>query len=195
MTVMFSRILSLRENQKKMKEILKKYYKTKAYLKVVNSAPRFQKEWNKLKPRNSKKIECVVVNMHAEYENILYNYPNENLNIEMVKSLEKKPVKRLILLGCNAGHYDFRDANLAFAFREKIEGDCIASDGTVVAFEKDEDDDFKLITENDSNWKEQRNKAKSKRKTNKGWIIYRKNLNIDVIGRKKITLKKLLKFK
>ncbi len=40
-----------------MKKILKNYYKTNSYLKVVNSAPRFEKEWNKLKSRGSKKIE------------------------------------------------------------------------------------------------------------------------------------------
>lgn len=113
----------------------------------------------------------------------------------MVESLEKKPVRRLILLGCNAGHYDYRKSNIAFAFKQKIEGVCIASDGTVTAFEEDEDDDFELKTANDYNWKNQRDSEKRKRNKNKGWIIYRKDSGIDVIGKKKITLKKLLRVK
>lgn len=36
-----------------------------------------------------------------------------------------------MILGCNCGHYDYMDLNIAYEFSKKITGVAIASDGTV----------------------------------------------------------------
>lgn len=38
----------------------------------------------------------------------------------------------MIILGCNCGHYDYTNLNIAYEFSKKITGVTIASDGTVL---------------------------------------------------------------
>ncbi|QNU65620.1 hypothetical protein EHE19_011875 [Ruminiclostridium herbifermentans] len=48
-----------------------------------------------------------------------------------ISAFDNKNVDKLFLLGCNAGHLDYKDNNVASAFAKKINGGCvIASDGT-----------------------------------------------------------------
>ena len=72
----------------------------------------------------------------------------------------------MILLGCNAGHYDFKLTNVASAFSKRITGCVVASDGSVkigkfstiigsVKFESVKDKDFDGIRDNE------------------GWIVYK----------------------
>ena len=54
------------------------------------------------------------------------------MNTSDISNLENKNIDDLILPGCNAGHLDYKDSNVAAAFLQKInEGSVLASDGTV----------------------------------------------------------------
>jgi hypothetical protein len=111
--------------------------------------------------------------------------------------LNHKKVKRLIVLGCNAGHDDYAFSNIAYAFRKKVEGPVIASDGTVTSYSSipaTETSPFFSIA--DSEWRSWRKKkkGKKKRKNNAGWIMY-DNLSImSYSGLKKMTIMDMCKW-
>ena len=179
-----------KKESKDMRRILKKYYKVKSNLITISSPRGFVKKWNKMKRGKGGKIECVVINIHGDPLKIALE--DKFVDVDMSNELRTKQVKKLILLCCNAGHYDYRSSNIAIALRKKIKGPCIASDGTVAAFEKGKED-FYLKTEADYAWEEWRDAVNGTRKKNKGWIIYRNTTDIEIIGKKRVMLSDLLK--
>ena len=173
------------QESKGIKKIVKKYYKKKTHLIKTDQKDKFKNRWNKMK---MKKIECVVINSHANPMMLSW------VDINDVLSLKKKNVKRLVLLGCNAGHDDYSFENIAYYFRKKINGPCITSDGTVWSSSictKDSTFDSK----GDKDWREWRDIAGSKRKKNEGWLVYHNSKNISYFSKRNVTLKKLLTFK
>lgn len=165
-----------------IQNILNKYYNKKSHLKVVNSKQRFKKEWNAMM---GKKIECVVINSHAD--------PTELDDIATkftVKSLKKKNVKKLIVLGCNAGHDDYTFLNISYAFRNKVKGPVIASDGTVTSafsIPATETSKFNSIVDYDWRWW----RKNKKRKKNAGWIMYENLSLMSYSGLKSMTIKEM----
>lgn len=85
----------------------------------------FVDRWNQA-ASSGKTYEVFVVNCHANPTQ-MYN----GLTRSDVRNLKKLDCKCLILLGCNAGHYDYLWENLAFEFAKKVTGVVVASDGTV----------------------------------------------------------------
>ena len=147
-----------------VKKVLKQYYKKAVHNKVTNTYQKFKKEWDGMR---GKKIECVVLSFHSSPESIGI------VSRITARKLKKKNVKRLIILGCNAGHDDYAFSNIAYEFRKKVKGPVIASDGTTVYYGAEEP----VVSRTDEHWRLWRNKAKSKRKKNAGWIMY-DNLSI-----------------
>lgn len=108
--------------------------------------------------------------------------------------IEEKNVKRLVLLGCNAGHDDYSFENIAYYFRKKINGPCIASDGTVYSGpDCTKDSTFDSVGEKE--WRDWRDDAGSKRKKNEGWLVYHNSKNISYFSKREVTLKMLLTFR
>ena len=82
--------------------------------------------------------------------------------------MKTQPIKLLILLACNAGHYDYGESNIAYAFYQKIlgVGRMLCSDGTVYSLNWfNYNSKFKSVA--DETWQ-----SYSTRKNNNGWMIY-----------------------
>lgn len=90
--------------------------------------------------------------------------------LSQISELNFKTIKCLILLGCNAGHYDYIWNNVAYEFSKRISGCVMASDGTVYSVSGP-----KFASRADESWKEYTHKKNSSRKQNWGWVIYRAN--------------------
>ncbi|MBO4767278.1 MAG: RHS repeat-associated core domain-containing protein [Lachnospiraceae bacterium] len=105
----------------------------------VTDKKSFIGKWNAMPSEQA----FVVVNTHGQptYLNGSSNdRPFQMFHINDVKELEYKKIKAIILLGCNCGHYSFRDynrygiANIARVFADKFGTVVIASDGNVRAY-------------------------------------------------------------
>lgn len=113
-------------------------------------------------------IDTVMFNTHANPLG-LGNSDSTYLSVSENKSiLEPKTMKNMILLGCNAGHLDYKTVNLASQFAEITNSaPVLASDGTVSCrslfgnYKSKNDKGFK-------NWRTDKRK-------NKGWTVYRSN--------------------
>ena len=89
-----------------------------------------------------KDISAVVIDTHAGPDDLYfgdidhdgYDDKNEYMYTDQIAKLGNKNIDNLILLGCNAGHLDYKYTNVAAAFSKKVNGGCVlASDGTVFA--------------------------------------------------------------
>ena len=84
-------------------------------------------------------------------------------------------VNTLVLLGCNAGHYDYVWSNVAYAFCKKISGCVIASDGTVCSGPYNKIKTTSAATSFDSHNKGGFGgyRAPGSTRDNIGWVIYK----------------------
>ncbi|MDO4317506.1 MAG: RHS repeat-associated core domain-containing protein [Lachnospiraceae bacterium] len=99
----------------------------------TNSYDEFKDVWF-----NMLGYDVVVLNGHGNQYSMttggLSCIPGNN-NINSVNNqLQYRTIKMLILLGCNCGHYDYREENLAYALSTRISGYVVASDGTVISY-------------------------------------------------------------
>lgn len=167
-----------------IKKILKNYYNDQCHLKVIRSDKNFKKTWNSIK---DKKIKCMVINSHANPNKL------EFASKATARNIKKKNIKRLIILGCNAGHEDYIFNNISYWFRKKIKGSVVASDGTVYSYCSLPATETSLFTSSaDSEWKYWRNLAKSKRKKNEGWVQYENAWLMSYFLKKKMTIKDMI---
>lgn len=127
----------------------------------------YEKEWNALSG-----YSIVVFNTHGTPRSLGNDlkYADKNrLSAYEIDELKYKSVSTVILLGCNAGHYDYVWSNVAYAFCKRISGCVVASDGIV-----------------NSGWINSIGKAKFKseaygefykycetKRDNHGWVIYK----------------------
>lgn len=80
----------------------------------------FVRAWNNAAD-SGKEYEVCVVNCHANPTS-MYN----GLTTADIKKLKTVDCKCLILLGCNAGHYDYIWNNVAYEFSKKVTGVVVA---------------------------------------------------------------------
>ena len=137
--------------------------------------------WN-----NLKQTKLVIINCHGNPKSM------NGVTEEKAKNLSRLPIRLLILLACNVGHYDYKKSNIAYTFYKKIigVGRMLCSDGTVYSWNIL---NFRSIFEsrNDNTWK-----SYSKRNSNFGWLLYgdgRRGVNINTSLGKKINLISLIK--
>ena len=127
---------------------------------VVRNSFDFLYKWNHL----ASKYDVVIINCHASY-----NY------LQLFKlsyaSLRKIKAKAVILLGCNAGHYNYQWTNVAKKLCARVSGYVMASDGTVTSNYSSPSLNQKFTSKADETWKKYN--RKNARDTNYGWVIYR----------------------
>ena len=174
-----STIFSIKEFYNESKRVKKNFEKKYSIFNVdlvqINNFSSFEKKWNAMSAQ-----DVVVINCHASPTSM--NKGGMGITkLSQITNLNFKTIKCLILLGCNAGHYDYIWNNVAYEFSKKISGCVMASDGTVVSRLGCK---FKSIADN--MWKEHRDKKGSSRKKNWGWVIYRNytwySTNLDTIS-------------
>jgi len=134
-------------------------------------------EWNNMgfdASGNKVNIDAVIIDTHAGPDELTNNIIWK-LKASDIATFESKNMGVMMLFGCNAGHLDYKDTNIASAFANKVNGAPVyAADGTVyhakeyglfghVSYEARADDEFKELREKVD--------PGSKRKSG-GWVIY-----------------------
>ena len=85
-------------------------------------------------------------------------------------ALQDKEMEQLVLYGCNAGHLDYQDRNIAEAFSHRTSGaPVMASDGTVYGMNSDET----YTPRSDEEFQYWADRAGNGGRSNEGWQIYR----------------------
>lgn len=128
--------------------------------------------WNAMGSVNGERvdIDTVVINTHANPYVLGYgNNSNDSFSTDDAYALQDKTMDELILYGCNAGHRDYADENIANAFSHKVNNaPVMASDGTV--YGQHSDDTYEPRNDNSfQRWAEQ---AGNGGRDNEGWQIY-----------------------
>lgn len=131
------KMMSVEEFESESRKILQNldiffgnYYDDIGYTALYSDkATHFIQDWN-YDAKSGKEFDVCVVNCHANPKT-MYN----GITASDIRKLEKLDCKCLILLGCNAGHYDLIWENIAYEFSKKVTGVVVASDGTVVSKE------------------------------------------------------------
>lgn len=100
----------------------------------TDSKTSFIQNWNNA-ASSGKKYDVCVINCHATPNKLCNKTETSNITINDIKKLKTLDCECLILLGCNAAHYDLIWQNVAFEFSKKVTGVVVASDGTVVSKE------------------------------------------------------------
>ncbi len=162
---------------KYIRDSLKRYFKNNlsSNLYKLNSAKKFIKKWNAIKS-----ADVIVLNAHADQKQIFDDLTRNKI----FNKLCILKCKALIILGCNAGHYNYIWNNVAYNFSLSITGTVVASDGTIYS-ESTYPYNSKIVREP---YFESRNDktflkiANNKRSNNWGWVLYR-----SVYGKKYVT--------
>ena len=144
----------------------------KVHLIPITNDQQLKDGWNAMGTENGEKvdIDTVVINTHADpYELSYGKNSNDKFSVDDAYALDDKSMDQLILYGCNAGHRDYADENIANAFSHKVNNaPVMASDGTV--YGKNWDDTY--TPTNDEEFQDWAEKAGNGGRDNEGWQIY-----------------------
>ncbi len=169
---------------------------------ISNNMNEYESKWNAMSG-----YDIVVFNTHGSPIG-LYNEVEANsikdsdvLTIDEIKKLKYKSLKLLLIIGCNAGHWNYIWENVAWAFSTRISGYVVASDGTVlisgISFYSNQTASFES-TQIDPFYSWCNLKAKSTPRKNYGWVVYRVLANGNYwnlkTGLKTITVESLMNF-
>ena len=166
------------------------YNKVISYTLYSDKESSFVRAWNRA-ALSDKSYNVCVINCHANPEE-MYN----GLTTDEVKKLERMDCECLILLGCNAGHYDYIWENLAYEFSKKVTGVVVASDGTVYSGKYNHlGFTQKFTSKNDDTYETYCNSTRK----NFGWVVYdysssKKRTTWYSTGIKTITMKSILNY-
>ena len=139
----------------------------------ISSKKELSNYWNSMGKND--KISTVIINTHANPNAIGFDESaSNNMSTSDIKQLEDKHIKNLILYGCNAGHYDYKDVNVASIFTEKVNGGkVLAGDGTVYAYRWGLAiaGSYAYRPSNDETFRKYRKSERG----NMGWLLYKNN--------------------
>lgn len=190
------------ENEAKndQKQLAKQYgySRDQVHLIPINSNQDLRNGWNAMGTENGQQvdIDTVVINSHANPRVLGYEGSKDYFTTGDISQLDNKNMDNLVLYGCNAGHADYSDDNVAASFSRKVNGaPVMASDGTVspnLTF-------FNITKRSYSSKGDKHYKdwlpENSKRKNN-GWMIYQYEngqVNTEVLKDKKMNLTDMVK--
>jgi len=175
------------------KELMKQYNlaESQVHLIVLNEKSDLTTGWNAMgtdAAGNAVTIDAVIINTHAS-PNSLSGFGGifgVSFSIKDISKLDNKDIGVLLIYGCNAGHTDYKDNNVAAAFAKKVNGaPVLASDGTVYSWQNP-DGSYSYESRNDKTFIKFRNKVdKNSTRDNQGWVVYQyTNGRISVIPTK-----------
>ncbi len=108
---------------------------------------------------------AVVIDSHGEPDGLLWcddYYGYYFCKIDTVRNkLKYVDISVIVLLGCNCGHVDYKDSNIARAFADRFRTVVIASDGSVNCGE------FRSVVS--KRWRQLNKKYRAE---NAGWVFY-----------------------
>jgi hypothetical protein len=170
------------DEAKKDRNMLKNYYgisNSEVHLIKVENNQDFYNGWNAMGEENGKivSIECVVINSHGnpntigDKDGLLFS-----MGANEMQNLVNQPYKSLIILGCNAGHYDYRAKNIASEFAKKAaygSPPVMASDGTVTGRWWPSGNYMCTNSERFRYWREEATPGSIR--ITKGWVTYQYN--------------------
>lgn len=130
-------------------------------LSYVDSQDSFVRSWNNMPYEQA----VVIINTHGDPSNLAPGL----LHMTQMNKLIDKKIKVIILTGCNCGHYDQQQSNIARSFAERFKCVVYASDGNV--YYESLMSGMGSTKTPYSNWEKYRIKN-STRKTNDGWYAY-----------------------
>ena len=179
------------------KELMKQYNlaESQVHLIVLNEKSDLTTGWNAMgtdAAGNAVTIDAVIINTHAS-PNSLSGFGGifgVSFSIKDISKLDNKDIGVLLIYGCNAGHTDYKDNNVAAAFAKKVNGaPVLASDGTVYSWQNP-DGSYSYESRNDKTFIKFRNKVdKNSTRDNQGWVVYQyTNGRISVIPTKIVTI-------
>lgn len=125
---------SLERDGKQVISDVKKYYgaaNVDVDSQKTSNFDEIESKWNNLGATG-----VVIIVTHGKPTKLINERPDSTLDQDSltcaeIANLEYKSVSALIIMGCNAGHYDYAWSNVACRFSSKVAGCVVASDGTV----------------------------------------------------------------
>ncbi len=144
-------------------------------LKEITSPAQFKADWNAMGMLNGNKVNIgtVAINTHANNGGLQDDQGKMIISSSEIAKLDKKSAGRLILLGCNAGHLDYKDNNPAANFARNLNGTKVfTSDGTVHYGRR-------ILYVAGSYWYDSRNddfftdQLVKGTRDNEGWLVYK----------------------
>ena len=98
---------------------------------IENKRKDFVNAWNSM----SYTQHVVVIDTHGTPTGLFGSLSDEDvlLDTSTVKNLNFKKISYIVLLGCNCGHYDYKNNNIARVLADRFQCTVIACDGTVKA--------------------------------------------------------------
>ena len=167
---------------KYIRDSLNRYFKNSrtCTLLKMDYTKTFIKHWNSIKS-----ADVIVINAHSWPIEIFEDLGRKKIR----EKLKKINCKALIILGCNAGHYNYIWNNVAYEFSMKITGTVVASDGTVYSdkinsynSKNNYEPSFESVADSGKYRYRYWIPGKDKSRKNWGWVLYK-----SVYGKKYIT--------
>lgn len=179
------------------KQLAKKYgYDiSKVHMIPLTNAADFEKKWNAMGNENGEivSVDTVIIESHGDPYGISGN-KNFSMNTGDIRNLQNKDMDNLILEGCNVGHLDHVNENVASEFARKTNGaPVLAADGTVyygmgwfgIQFPWTKSWYDPRGDQYYENWRPDGSTRESQ-----GWVVYRDDngtITTDIVGKKKMT--------
>ena len=170
---------------------------SKVHMIRQSDAESFKESWNAMGVENGEtvSIDTVIIESHAN-PNVISDNKNFRMSRADIRSLDNKDMDNLILEGCNTGHLDHKNSNVASEFARKVNGaPVLAADGTVYYRLSGLFGLFGVVLPWTKAWYEPRQdkhfnewRSPGSNRRSEGWVVYRDNngkITTDIIGRKK----------
>lgn len=136
----------------------------------ITTYPKFTDSWNSidLTPSGSS-VPYVIIDTHATPAYL--DSETYRISTSDISKLQNKHIEKLILLGCNAGHMNFKETNPASTLAAKIFGGFVlASDGNVFSIGADQSGRSQYESRDDDTFQAY---LGTNGRSSLGWVVYR----------------------
>ncbi len=162
---------------------------------TIDDADEFEELWESITY-----MDVLIIMAHGTPTTLQFGKIDENLKddqdeqdlhyltVDEISNFKDRKIKLIWLISCNAGHYDHRNSNIAWALSKKISGVVVGADGTVVA-DKNSSNHFVAYIHASADWY---NNILASRDSAYGWVLYKNDKYVlSLFGTVKYTKKAL----